>query len=221
MNQLRAAAPNARKRAGYRNINRPFADDIFNALSGDSTIVLSETATPEFIGDAGILGELLYFMLHGSDSDGSRFWGETKDGRSLLALTVDNIGALNGALVFTGCCWGALAWAPMARRALDGAPIVPRNQRNSLAIRCLAQGAHAYVGCTGAHYSPQRPPYNSAGGPMHRAFWRHAATKPPARALFDAKVDYAAWINETRMTPESLAVSHKILRQFMCLGLGW
>jgi len=97
-----------------------------------------------------------------------------------------------------------------------------RTPAGSLALRFLAQGARAFVGCTAAHYSPTGRSYRAAGGPMHMAFWKHAlAGKPPAEALFEAKIDYALWMRSQRMTPESRAIGFKVLREYACLGLGW
>jgi hypothetical protein len=57
---------------------------------------------------------------------------------------------------------------------------------------------------------------------MHRAFWkRYAAGVPPARALFDAKVDYIAGMPHGRSSAAQTAIEFKILRQYTCLGLGW
>ena len=224
MKRVLSASPGAdtRRPMGYRNIHRPFADEIYATIKNALPIVVSEQATPETIGPATVVGDKVYIMLHGSDTDGSRFWGETADAQGLLAFTTENVGGLPGATVFTGCCWGAMAWSPMARRALGGVKVVARGTNGSLALRFLEQGARAFVGCTGAHYSPTGKSYRSAGGPMHLAFWKHIALgKPPVRALFDAKVDYTAWMQSKTMTAESLAISFKILREYTCLGLGW
>jgi beta-lactamase superfamily II metal-dependent hydrolase len=212
------------RRHGHRNVNRPFAEHMFaHAGAGPQTPMMTTlAATPDTIGAAAVSGDLVYIMLHGSDSDGSRFWGETDTGAGMLALRTENVGEVPGATVFTGCCWGALAWYPIARDAGDGRSVKSRKPDGSLAMRFLERGARAFIGCTGAHYSPDQPPYETAGGPMHRAFWQHtAAGKPPAQAIFDAKKDYAQWMGTQRQTAESRAVSYKILRQYTCLGLGW
>ena len=88
--------------------------------------------------------------------------------------------------------------------------------------RDAPHGARAFVGCTGAHYSPVEQPYRYFGGPMHEAFWRriHAGV-PPAKALFDAKTEYFRDIPHGQRGMLSRAIEYKIWRQYTCLGLGW
>ena len=113
----------------------------------------------------------------------------------------------------------------MRERALvyrDGDPIQPVTPEQSLALSFLGRGARAFVGCTGAHYSPIDGNLDYFGAPMHDSFWKHiAAGKQPAQALFDAKVDYIATMPHNRTTVEEIAIENKILRQLTCLGLGW
>jgi hypothetical protein len=91
-----------------------------------------------------------------------------------------------------------------------------------MALSFLRRGALAFVGCTGAHYSPVDEPYDYFGGPMHRAFWTTiGAGEPPARALFAAKQEYARNLPHGLTRPIPVAVEYKTLRQFTCLGLGW
>jgi len=86
----------------------------------------------------------------------------------------------------------------------------------------LEKGANAFVGCTGAHYSPDVEPYNFFGGPMHRAFWsKVSAGEPPAQALLNAKVDYLKEMPHGRRGLAAQAIEFKILWQYTCLGLGW
>ena len=57
---------------------------------------------------------------------------------------------------------------------------------------------------------------------MHEAFWRrYNQGAPPAKALFQAKIDYINGMPHGRSKPNDLAVEYKILRQYTCLGLGW
>jgi hypothetical protein len=78
------------------------------------------------------------------------------------------------------------------------------------------------VGCTGAHYSPSRPPYDYYGGPLHRSFWRRfVAGAAPAAALHGAKLEYATGIPVRQRRLSGRAVEMKVWRQFTCLGLGW
>ncbi|HSE51545.1 MAG TPA: hypothetical protein VLB00_05120 [Gemmatimonadales bacterium] len=219
---LTTGAPSGRRPSGYRNIHRPFAEEIYRLLAARRPMVRSARATPRSIGPGTVRGDRVYIMMHGSPFDGTRYWGETADAQPLLAVRPPNIGKVPGATVFTGCCWGAMAWSPMAKQAMGGVTVRARTPAGSLALRFLAQGARAFVGCTAAHYSPTGRSYRAAGGPMHMAFWKHALSgKPPAEALFEAKIDYALWMRSQRMTPESRAIAFKVLREYACLGLGW
>lgn len=129
-------------------------------------------------------------MLHGSDTDTSRFWGETQ-GDMLEAMTVNNVPDPCGAIIFAGCCWGALTVRTRAAVYRAGDPIQVVIPAQSVALSVLAAGANAFVGCTGAHYSPMDGDLNCFGAPMHSAFWKHVnAGKRPAEALFQAKIDY-------------------------------
>jgi hypothetical protein len=97
-----------------------------------------------------------------------------------------------------------------------------RTPAASIALTALASGALAFVGCTGAHYSPGEAPYGYFGGPFHAAFWESfGAGATPAQALFDAKVRYITDMPHGRPDPRSHAIEKKIMRQYSCLGLGW
>jgi hypothetical protein len=57
---------------------------------------------------------------------------------------------------------------------------------------------------------------------MHSAFWRHYLDgKAPARALFDAKIEYVGGMPHKQSGVSAQAIEYKILRQYTCLGLGW
>jgi beta-lactamase superfamily II metal-dependent hydrolase len=215
-------------RNGVRNVARPFAEDIYKGLPGAGTILVSEptisTQTPPF----DLAADRVYLMLHGSDEDGSRFWGETSYGGALEAIHVGNVPTRGGRVVFTGCCWGALTVDPIAVHAGPGRGVAQRTPGSSIALSFLASGITAFVGCTGAHYSPTVPPYQEYGGPLHEAFWKsYNAGVPPAQALFDAKRQYVGIMGHgsgpTRGSDRlrTLAIEKKIFRQFTCLGLGW
>ena len=103
-----------------------------------------------------------------------------------------------------------------------GRPFGMKSPDSSIALAALARGALAFIGCTGAHYSPVESPYQYFGGPMHQAFWRHYRSgTPPAKALLDAKIDYLAAMPHGRDSDVQTAIEFKILRQYTCLGLGW
>ena len=97
-----------------------------------------------------------------------------------------------------------------------------RTPGTSIALSYLHAGASAFVGCTGTHYSPTVPPYQYFGGPMHLAFWSRVKTgMAPARALFDAKLEYLQNMPHGQSSAVAQAIEFKTLKQFTCLGLGW
>lgn len=207
-------------RFGIRNVARPFADVVFQALPGTTPIHPSEPLRSSDVRPRDVVADYIYFMLHGDDSDARRFWGEA--GSSVVeAFTYEQVPQRFTGVVFSGCCWGALT---TTRRAFHFAPderVTCRTSRDSIALRFLAAGSQAFVGCTGVHYSPPGPEPTVNGGPMHVAFFSHLlANEPPARALFLAKQDCMRNLDENAR-PGSLAISLKIIRQFTCLGLGW
>ncbi|MFI8619266.1 ComEC/Rec2 family competence protein [Acidovorax sp. NPDC077693] len=205
---------------GVRNHARPFADGIFASAGGRAgDLLVSNPHLRSSLNSTHLALADLYFMLHGSDSDGTTFWGESDDGDFVEAISVDEICAIEGSTVFSGCCWGALTVNGLAH--VPGGPPSSRQIDHSLALTCLFQGANAFVGCTGAHYSP-RPGQRAFGAPMHEYFWHHfAKTQAPAKALFEAKKEFRK--NMFHDAPSDLhkAVEHKILDQFTCLGLAW
>jgi hypothetical protein len=208
-------------RFGVRNIARQFATNIYALLVGDTNLLVSSPTAPQQVGTGKIDQTGVYFMLHGSDSDGSRFWGE-ENGDMYEAVNVGNLARVCPSVVFTGCCWGALTVERIASRSRTGDPIAVRTVESSVALSFLQAGAAAFVGCTGSHYSPLQQPYHYYGGPMHEAFWtRYNQVKQPALALHTAKQDYLKAIPHGRTTDIGHAIELKILREYTCLGLGW
>lgn len=209
-------------RFGIRNYARPFAEETFSVMPGSGKpIEVSADFGPGNVKPNIALGAV-YYMLHGSDRDGSRFWGETDGGEEYEAFSIDNIPpASQGSVVFTGCCWGALTvFQPAAR--FNGNTPAPRNTTESIALSYLKAGALAFIGCTGSHYSPLKKPYNYYGKPMHDEFWKGIIKGvAPAEALFNAKKEYAKKIPHDLKDIFSLSIEVKILRQYTCLGLGW
>jgi beta-lactamase superfamily II metal-dependent hydrolase len=212
-------APRYASRRGVRNVARPFAEPIFAGLPGAEPLSVSQPTTSEQV--PPLDGDLVYLMLHGDYLDSSRFWGEaTPNNRE--AVNVSNVPTRAARIVFTGCCWGALVADQPALRSAPGSAPAAKVAESSIALTFLQAGATAFIGCTGAHYSPTEPPYDYFGGPMHTAFWKGIlARKPPAQALFDAKVDYVSGFPHGRSSPVQQAIEYKILRQYTCLGLGW
>lgn len=204
-----------------RNLRREFAEAVFANVPGSGTLLVSgpddhASVSAEFVQSGG-----LYFMLHGSATDATRYWGEGQSGY-VEALNTENIKEAQGAAIFTGCCWGALTVKERASDVSSHWAVSPRTPRESLALAFLKNGALAYVGCTGAHYSPLTGNLNFFGAPMHRQFWHgYAAGQSPALALFEAKRAYIEGMPHDRRGAAELAIEYKILRQFTCLGLGW
>jgi hypothetical protein len=206
-------------RFGLRNSARPFAVEPYKKLGGGDALRVSAPTLSTGYATADVNRGSIYIMLHGASDDATRYWGEN-NGQMTTAMSLSNVADVKDAVVFAGCCWGALIVEETARS--NPTMVTPRHGGNSLAMRFLAGGARCFVGCTGTHYSPLGTVPGWFGGPMHMAFWTHiAAGKPPARALFDAKVDYVAGMPHGRTMPTELAIEYKTLRQFTCLGLGW
>jgi hypothetical protein len=216
-----APPPSVNRRFGIRNVARPFAKEIFDTIPGTTPLLVSRHTVydqnPALTVDSGNV----YFMLHGDYSDGARFWGEGTE-LNREAFNVGNIPNEFKGAVFTGCCWGALTVNTPAGRVSPNRPFGQKTVDSSIALGFLARGANAFIGCTGAHYSPVEPPYDYFGGPMHLAFWRHFnGGAAPAEALFRAKIEYLEKMPHGRTTSLQTAIEYKILRQYTCLGLGW
>lgn len=206
---------------GVRNRERPFADAVFKLLEKKSRLLLSAPTAPADFEAARCRAQHVYFMLHGSDRDGTRFWGEDEVG-TCEALNLRNVPPALAGTVFTGCCWGALVVEqPALYQTADRLP-APRRADASLALAFLQAGARAFVGCTGSHYSPGVAPYAYFGGPLHTAFWKRLlAGAAPAAALFAARGDYLAGMPHGRTRALEVAIELKIYHEFTCLGLGW
>ncbi len=209
------------RRFGLRNRQRPFAQEIFQTVAGQESLLVCETTQPADLDSAALDADAVYLMLHGADTDGSRFWGED-DAGTLEAINIGNIPAHSPAVVFTGCCWGALCVDKPAALTDPGRSPAPRTPPASMALSFLRAGALAFVGCTGSHYSPIIGPFNYFGAPMHKAFWqRFREGAAPAEALLKAKHDYLEGMPHGRTSPQGQAIERKILWQYTSLGLGW
>ena len=202
-------------RGGVRNIARPFADRIFADLPGTASMHISaprDFQTIEQQSPSPFAAERLYLMLHGDWQQPDQFVGE---GVSNPAVRLQGLPATTAAVVFTGCCWGALVVDQPARFA-TGTP-GEHTANTALCLRFLQNGSLAFIGNTGVHYSPG-PAADIFGGPMHRLFWYHYGTGcAPAEALFLAKRDYALGIPHRPGDPGVEAIEQKILRQYTCL----
>ncbi|AMV18395.1 MBL fold metallo-hydrolase [Planctomyces sp. SH-PL14] len=228
LHAIQASAPKRTVRFGVRNSARAFADAVYKPISGNIDLVAQRSGpfTPELLRPQMNLTGDVYFMLHGSDNDATRYWGEDAGGL-VEAVDLQSVpDRASGAIVFTGCCWGALTVTPAAAKLRPGVALRPRGPESSIAIAFLQAGALAFVGCTGTHYSPVKPtaPWglDFFGKPMHDEFWANINRGLfPARALFEAKKKYASQLPHGPDDPFSRAVEMKILREYTLLGLGW
>lgn len=219
--QLQAGELPPGERSGVRNVARPFAEQVFRGVSGTRPLLVSQPTT--FSNPAYDLEtDRIYFMLHGDYVDATRFWGEGI-ANNVEAVNLSNVPKGGGGrVVFAGCCWGALVADTPASSVVRNRPFGQRSADSSIALAFLKNGARAFVGCTGAHYSPVEAPYRYFGGPMHDAFWRrYHAGEPPAKALFNAKIEYFRGIPHGQRGLLAQAIEYKMWRQYTCLGLGW
>jgi len=207
---------------GLRNAKRPFADLVYRNLDANGRMYRSASDIPEMPPYPLTNCDHLYLVLHGNWHEGTVLRGEDEDGYP-EAFSTRDIPNPAPQIVFSGCCYGALCATQVARDAQPGAPQQGRTAADSLALAFLKNGTRAFVGCTAVHYSPDLEPSTYLGEPMHRYFWEAvAAGIPPAKALYLAKVKYAVGIpHRIGDKPELAIFEHKILRQFVCLGLGW
>jgi beta-lactamase superfamily II metal-dependent hydrolase len=208
---------------GLRNLKRPFAENVYRKLAADGCRTTAPHG-PSSHPPETLTAHRIYLMLHGIKNDGTVFAGEEEDESIVPALDLSNLPKVcAGSVIFTGCCWGALIEANIAAESPPGNKPSPRTSENSIALAFLRAGARAFIGCTGAHYSPDAEPYGFYGGPMHTAFW-DALLQPemtPALALHEARLAYLNDMPHGQTDVYDLAIEHKIFHQFTCLGLGW
>jgi hypothetical protein len=202
---------------------RPFASKVSPNFKDNAPLHLSFPTT--FQDKYNLSADYVYFMLHGDAINSREYIGETKGGQSVQAFQIDNVPNVAGCIVLAGCCWAALTSATPAVYASSNQPISLKGRDESIALRFLANGARAFVGCTGAHYSPDASePITAAGGSMHINFWKYCldpSVAGPAEALRRSKSDYLKGMPYLPQVASSAAVDSKILHQFTCLGLGW
>ena len=261
---LRAPKAATRTRRGIRNVNRPFAEEVFSLLPGDDEMFVSGPQHARKLPKRALHASHVYIMLHGRNDIGRALWGERhahvqqkltatqehaievfnelqRSGQSkeltetmeqrafdqaeeamLTAVDREHMPG-EGAVILSGCCWSAQAARYSARRWHRGRPLAPRRTQTSVALAALRGGARAFIGSTGANYSPLDPADHFFCEPLHHAFWRHVVKdEAPARALLIAKHKYASGMpHGHRDDITSLAIEHKTLHQYTCLGLGW
>jgi beta-lactamase superfamily II metal-dependent hydrolase len=223
LNALQAGVGNEPGKLCVYNVKRPFAKTVFGGIAGKGSALSSTPATQDEsrARQSEMLGHL-YLMLHGDSADGATFWGEdTRTRRLVEAFDTSCLPARGSGVAFSGACWGALTVTRRAAAQDPGRLPQPKTVENSIALAALRAGYRAFIGCTGAHYSPMKAQPDIAGGPMHVHFWRSLATdKSPALALFNAKRAFEANFPPSDDSGDD-AINQKILRQFTCLGLGW
>lgn len=166
----------------------------------------------------------------GNDRPLPRDMSDTQEMNAFEAIEDEMVEALrcghmpgDGAVILSGCCWGAQVSASSARRwRKEGAPL-PRRPGSSVALAALRDGARAFIGSTGMSYSPIDPVDHFYSEPLHREFWtNYIAGSPPALALLIAKHRYASGMpHGLRDDLSSRAIEHKTIHQYTCLGLGW
>jgi hypothetical protein len=272
LNALRAPVATTVGRSGVRNVERPFAETVFNLLPGDGEMVVSAPRHAANLARTELRTSHVYLVLHGRHDIGKFLWGErsgrhvtadapaesaggepalTPGERAALALDdaakpreitdtmefakIEHEAAMmvtavacdhmpgEGAVILSGGCWSASSAATSARRWRKAYAPKPRRAGTSVALAALNEGARAFVGSTGVNYSPLGPNDRFYCEPLHREFWQHVtAGHAPARALLYAKHRYASGMPHGRGNDFiSLAIEHKTLHQYTCLGLGW
>jgi hypothetical protein len=218
---LQADAPASVTRFGVFNFLRSWAPSIFTGVPGVGALVASTPALAANIAAAQLDVGSVYLMLHGFFADGTWFAGEGALG-FLRTIDLSNLSGRCPAVVFTGCCHGALCGDPRASDAAAGQALVGRTTANSMALSFLNAGALAFIGCTGTHYSPLTPPYDYQCQPLHQLFWMlYSQGDSPALALFKSKQLYLTGIPHRFNDLNNEALELKILHEFTCLGLGW
>jgi beta-lactamase superfamily II metal-dependent hydrolase len=215
-----AAQPANRVRsAAIRNLARPFAERVYGRLPGPRPMLISfptRSRSTVFPLDA----DIVYLMLHGDWEEADAFDGEDELRDLVRAIDVEDLGSTSNNVVFAGCCWGALTVDAIGRDVLEGRRFTPVPPERSMALSFLANGAQAFIGCTGVHYSPIDPPLFHYGEPMHQYFFEELGASP-AEALFEARRRYVQGIPYGPTDLRSQAIEYKIWRQFTCLGIGW
>jgi hypothetical protein len=130
---LCSTAPGA-TRFGLHNVARPFAAQVYADIAGTEPILVSEPTIARGISTGNVDASAIYIMLHGSDSDTTRFWGERQHGGTIEAMNVANIPDPCGGVVFAGCCWGALSVRTPAIRYRQNDPVQGLVPEQSIAL---------------------------------------------------------------------------------------
>jgi hypothetical protein len=212
---------------GLRSRFVDFAAVVFNGLT---PLAMAE-ARPFMLGDRlPDSRDPHYLVLHGKREDNSVFFGRVGPNQSVEAVSFAELpDALDGSLVLSGCCWGALIVEEPADLGNIDQGVTARLSVNSLALRALELGACAWIGHTGLQHTPEDEAgnpntENNLARPMHALILTHYIVngKPPAKALFDAKNDYVDQMPHGVFDSDwHCAAESKTFLQTTCLGLGW
>ena len=172
------------------NAKRPFASEINDIFGGD--IYWSLPTRYENVFKENVNKKFDYFILHGSKTWASNWWGQEND--YPLAFRT-NEAASNG-IVFSGACYGAY--------------IENKTPANSICLRFLENGARCFIGSTGISYSWPDSSERANGLFAKLFFGKVVAGKEPLEAFYEAKVEFAE-----KMTH---AVEQKLLHEYVFYG---
>lgn len=190
--------------AVYGNANWPLTEVLASLGSPDDPqLRWSEPHNEDDFSDSFFDGRHVIINLHGSDRDGSHYWGEVKrddatgDIETVIAMNVAQANA-PGAIVLAGCCYGA---------HIDG-----KRADNCIALKYLAGGAEAYIGSTMINYIGQTA--DTSYGLWGRLFVTDVREGvSPQEAFLQAKREYALSLDENPLQ------QFKTYHQMVYLGL--
>ncbi|MFC5598705.1 hypothetical protein [Deinococcus cellulosilyticus] len=205
---------------GIYNMHRPFAHKVFKLIDPNAQLEASGPIFHSQIPYDRFQAQRVYIMLHGTDFDGKLYLGEMTDGSQKKTVALMNIQGSAGQVVFTGCCWGSLL---SGKKARVDSPIIDRTPDELIGLKFLMEGARAFVGCSGTHYSSDRADVFDFAIPIHHYFWTYFQQgEVPAVALFRAKQKYQQeFVEQFRFDPMRRNIYRKCMWQYSCLGLGW
>ena len=198
----RLAAPDDGRRAAngfavYGNARWPLSGPLAELGNpADPRLRLSAPGTEKDLPRDFFAGHHVILNLHGSDADGSHYWGES-DTEFVTAMNVGQAEA-PGAVVLAACCYGASTTG--------------KNADDSIALRFLAGGAEAYIGSTKVGYiGPTTETSFGLWGRLMAEDIRDGT--PPLDAFLQAKRVYARSVGELGPT------QFKQLHQMVYLGV--
>lgn len=177
---------------GLANSLRQYAEPIMEIFDDAADVYWSLPMTSDdfSIGDVDV--EHVYFILHGSKSDTSIWWGDP----TLPIAFETNLAVCHGILL-AGCCYGAY--------------IINKTPVDSICLRFLRSGIKAFIGCTGIHYSTSFTQTDDYGPLFHKLFFEFLmAGNKPSKAFLKTKRAYAELADSN--------IEDKILHEFVFYG---